>query len=107
MPFFRYFMAVQMLLDLDFLQEEDELAFTQKRIDEVENSLDKVRKRLFAEVGALKKLSAVLVHENLEMKKYLLQWGFSEKDLLDSSEDIETIESYLDDAEAEEKKEKV
>jgi len=69
-------MAVQMLLDLSFTQEEDALAYTQKRVDEIEESLDKVRKRLFAEVGALKKICSLLIHENEEIKSYLSSSGY-------------------------------
>ncbi len=55
---------------LDFFsQEEDEPTRLQRQVDELCESMGKVRRKLFAEVGSLKKVCQMLIKENQELRK--------------------------------------
>lgn len=58
-----------MQLEFSFFKEdEDDISHLHSRVDEVSDSLSKVRKRLFAEISSLKKLCKELMQENLDMR---------------------------------------
>ena len=48
--------------------EEFQIYLMQKQIDQMSDSLGKVRRRLFSEMGEMKKLYGELHKENLELK---------------------------------------
>lgn len=51
--------------------EQIELSLMQKQIDKMEDSMGKVRRRLFSELGEMKKICVNLKKENEELKSIL------------------------------------
>lgn len=69
--------------------EEMQLSLMQKQIDEMCESMGKVRRKLFSEMGEMKKLYAGLQKENEELKTMLKElkgektvWTYEKKDCL-------------------------
>lgn len=83
-------MSVQLEFNLDNKSpEEVKEAIMQKQIDEACESMDKVRRKLFAELGQLKKEWAQLKQENEELKKDMgvlknqkIEWTYGQNGLL-------------------------
>lgn len=64
--------AIQLEFNLENRSEEEmHLYMMQKQIDEMCQSMNKVRKKLFAEVGEMKKLCDRLQKENMDLKDAL------------------------------------
>jgi hypothetical protein len=62
--------AIQLELNLDCVsQEAMEMLYMQKQVNEVHVSVNKVRRKLFAEIGELKKSLAEIQLENLQLKE--------------------------------------
>jgi hypothetical protein len=62
--------AIQLELNLDCVsQEAMEMLYMQKQVNEVHLSVNKVRRKLFAEIGELKKSLAEIQLENLQLKE--------------------------------------
>ena len=65
-------MAVQLEFNLDNrTPEEMQIYIMQKQIDEFCDSMGKVRRRLFSEMGEMKKICMNLQQENEELKSIL------------------------------------
>lgn len=63
---------MQLYLNLDNVPEEDHhLAMMQRQIDELVESMGKVRRKMFAELGEVKRICADLQAENANLKKAL------------------------------------
>lgn len=59
-------------LEFNLSNESDSeirMGYIEKHLAEIQISMEKVRKRLFAEVGELKKICSSLQNENQELKK--------------------------------------
>lgn len=64
--------AIQLELNIHAESQEDfKLSCMQKQIDEICVSMGKVRRKLFAEMGEVKKLCHSLERENKELKSLL------------------------------------
>jgi predicted nucleic acid-binding Zn-ribbon protein len=82
--------TIQLELNIDDASDNDiELAVIQKQIDSMKESMGKVRRKLFAEVGSLKKTLTELANENESLKHSLLQlqdkkteWTYGQNGLL-------------------------
>jgi len=62
--------AVQLELNLDCVSKEAmEMLYMQKQVNEVHVSVNKVRRKLFAEIGDLKKSLAEIQLENLQLRE--------------------------------------
>lgn len=83
-------MTVQLEFNMeDKSSEELQLSMMQKQIDQISISMDKVRRKLFAEIGEMKRLYAELQKENQELKNILseanhgkTQWTYGQDDCL-------------------------
>lgn len=65
-------MSVQLEFNIEGKSSEEmQLSLMQKQIDEMSDSVGKVRRKLFAELGEMKKLYAELQKENQELKNML------------------------------------
>lgn len=69
--------------------EETRLSQMQKQIDEMSESIGKVRRKLFSEMGELKKLCAELQNENKQLKILLkelknerTEWSYGQEGCL-------------------------
>lgn len=62
-------------LEFDIYKEEDDrrIFILQKQIDEVLESFGKVRRKLFAEVGELKKICSQLQLENIDLRSQVME----------------------------------
>lgn len=66
--------GVQLEFNIGNEKEEDiKLSLMQKQIDEMNESMGKVRRRLFSEVSEAKKLISALQIENQILKKYIME----------------------------------
>lgn len=82
--------CVQLELNLeDKNSQEMKLFILQKQIDTMNESMGKVRRKLFMELGAMKKLCLTLVTENEVMKQQLrevrnekIEWLYASNDTL-------------------------
>ncbi len=64
--------AIQLELNLDNEScSEVRMGYIEKHLAEIQLSMEKVRKRLFVEVGELKKVCAALQSENQELKRMM------------------------------------
>lgn len=75
MTLFRWcFMNTEVQLELNIenkTSEEMQLAIMQKQIDQMCESMGKVRRKLFSELGEMKKVCSELQKENEELKSVL------------------------------------
>jgi hypothetical protein len=63
---------MQLYLNLDNLTEEEHyLATMQRQIDELVESMGKVRRKMFAELGEVKKICSDLKEENAHLRQVL------------------------------------
>lgn len=82
--------AIQLELNLkNDPESEIKLDYMQKQLDEMRESMQKVRKKLFAEVGELRKICSSIQIENQELKKIMAegknertQWAYTQGDYL-------------------------
>lgn len=82
--------AVQLEFNLDDADEYDiRLSCMQKQLDAMNESMGKVRRKIFAEVGELKKLVMVLQDDNEMLKNRLnvlqnhnTEWVYTQNQLL-------------------------
>lgn len=64
--------SIQLELNIDDkTPEEIQLYMMQKQIEQMHESMGKVRRRLFAELGEMKKLYLKLQTENVELKTFI------------------------------------
>lgn len=83
-------MAVQLEFNIDNKSSQEmSLDAMQKQIDQMSVSMDKVRRKLFAELGEMKRLYADLQKQNEELKNILrntsyekTQWSYGQKGCL-------------------------
>ncbi len=81
---------IQLEFNLDNLSKEQaHLSILQKQIDDLNESMGKVRRKLFCEISELKKSYSELRKENHELKSKLMQacnekteWVYQEADCL-------------------------
>lgn len=78
-----------MQLQLDIYSKQPEFFFLQQQVDAQAKSLDKMRKKLFAEISALKKNQLELNQENTALKNKLYEhtrkktdWIYGQNDRL-------------------------
>jgi hypothetical protein len=82
--------AIQLEFNIKNENEVDfRISFMQKQIDEMNESMGKVRRKLFSEMGEIKKSYSDLHKENEEMKKILqklrnqkTEWIYSKDEYL-------------------------
>lgn len=79
--------AIQLELNIDNRSREDmRLYYMQMQLDAACESMDRTRKKLFAELGQLKKQYADLVRANAELKASLRtekqEWRYLDNDCL-------------------------
>ncbi len=82
--------AIQLEFNLENETETDfRLSFMQRQIDEMNNSMGKVRRKIFSEVGELKKMCITLQAENSALKSSLMEitnqkekWVYNRSNLL-------------------------
>jgi archaellum component FlaC len=83
-------MPIQLEFNIDNkTPEEVRLSMMQKQIDESIETLGKVRRRLFAELGEMKKVCATLQKENQDLKEKLhnltqdkIEWTYGQNHML-------------------------
>jgi hypothetical protein len=81
---------IQLEFNLENKSPQDfRFEFLEKQLDKMNESMSKVRKRLFAEVGQLKKLHEDLYKENEHLKSILremrnekIEWIYKKEDCL-------------------------
>jgi len=82
--------VVQLEFNIDDKSESEvKLDIMQKQIDEMHNSMGKVRRKIFSEVSEMKKLYAELLKQNEELKNTIremknekTQWVYEKEDCL-------------------------
>ena len=82
--------AIQLEFNLDNeTDSEAKLSYMQKQIDDMHESMGKVRRKLFAQVGEIQKEHYALKQENVELKKTLkemkgekTEWIYAQGDSL-------------------------
>lgn len=62
-----------MQLKLDIYNQNTEISFLQQQIDAINESQSKIRKKLFAEITALKKSIFLIQSENVELKEKIYE----------------------------------
>ena len=58
-------------LDFNFIDDNHDIRMLQKQLDAISDSVTRTRKRLFAEIGELRKAYAKIALENAELKNKL------------------------------------
>jgi hypothetical protein len=78
--------SIQLEFNLEDLSEKDlALLQMQKQIDAACESMNKVRKKMFSELGEMKRSIAILQQENIELRQKLkerTEWNYQKDDCL-------------------------
>ena len=82
--------AIQLEFNIESVPEDEHrMSQMQKQIDDAVESMGKVRRRMFHELGAMKQAIAALQAENIELKQMVrkltnqkIEWIYGEKEQL-------------------------